>query len=493
MLSIRNISKSFPGVKALDDVNVEIDGGEVHALVGENGAGKTTLMNVIMGILQPDSGSMFIDNKEVQINHPIDALGQGISMIFQEVNLISTLSTAENVFIGKLPRKKKSSLVDWNRLYTETKDVLEKVGIKISPKEKVLNLSVGQQQMIQLAKAISSSPKIIIMDEPTASLSGTETETLFDIIKELKSQGKSVIYISHRLEEIFEIADRVTVLRDGKVIDTVSAKDVTRDDLISLMVGRYMDKMYKKAKRVLGDTVLSVKHLCKEGNFEDVSFDLKSGEILGIYGLVGAGRTEMALSIYRAFSYTSGEIYIEGKKVRIKSPEDAIRQGIMYLPEERKEQSIIPLMSIKENITISNLRDYSNFIFPVLAREREISEKYVNRLKIKITSLNQQVLNLSGGNQQKVTFSRLLALKPKIMILDEPTKGIDVGAKAEIHAIIEELAESGIGVIVISSELPEVMAISDKIMVMCLGKVTGVFPSSGELTQEDLLKAACMQ
>jgi ABC-type sugar transport system ATPase subunit len=414
-------------------------------------------------------------------------------MIVQEVSLVKTLSMAENIFLGDLPRKGNSALVDWNTLYADTLKVLEKVGLEVSPKEKVSNLSVGQQQMLQLAKAISTDPKIIIMDEPTASLSGIETATLFEIIRELRAQNKSIIYISHRLEEIFEIADRVTVLRDGKVIDTVQASDVQKDDLISLMVGRYVNTMYKEKKHIKGNTVLNVKNLCKHGKFDQVSFDLKAGEILGVYGLVGAGRTELAWSLFGAYHHDSGEVYINGERSTVKSPEDAIQHGIIYLPEERKELSIVPLMTIKENITISSLREYSKFIFPSKSLEREVSEKYVNRLKIKITSLNQRVLNLSGGNQQKVTFSRLLALRPKIMILDEPTRGIDVGAKSEIHAIIEELAESGIGIIVISSELPEVMAISDRIMVMCLGKVTGIFPSTEDLTQQDLLRAACTE
>ena len=362
--------------------------------------------------------------------------------------------------------------------------------MELNPKSKVSHLSVGQKQMLQLAKAVSSDSRIVIMDEPTASLSGLETDILFKTIKELKTQHKSVIYISHRLEEIFEISDKVTVLRDGKVIKTVNTNDVSKDDLISLMVGRYITTLYKKRKRVEGEVILSVRDLNLEGVFSDINFELNSGEILGIYGLVGAGRTELALSLYGVYPYESGELFLNKKKTKIKSPKEAIENGVMYLPEDRKDLSIIPLLNVKENITISNLKEYSNFIFPSGSKENEIAQTYVRRLKIKITSLTQKVLNLSGGNQQKVTFSRLLALKPRVLILDEPTRGVDVGAKSEIHAIIEELAESGIGVIVISSELPEVMAISDRILVMCSGKITESFIASEELTQEAILKAA---
>lgn len=490
MLSIKNISKSFPGVKALDDVSVNIERGEVHAIVGENGAGKTTLMNIIMGILKPDDGMLYIDNVEVDIDHPKRALELGISMIFQEINLVSELSIAENIFIGHLPKIKNSALVDWKYLYSETRKSLERVGLDVNPKSKVSRLSVGQKQMLQLAKAVSSDSRIVIMDEPTASLSGLETEILFKTIKELKTQHKSVIYISHRLEEIFEISDKVTVLRDGKVIKTVNTNDVSKNDLISLMVGRYITTLYKKRKHIEGDVILSVRDLNLEGVFSDINFELYSGEIVGIYGLVGAGRTELALSLYGVYPYESGEIFLHNKRTKIKSPKEAIENGIMYLPEDRKELSIIPLLNVKENITISNLKEYSNFIFPSGSRENEIAQTFVQRLKIKVTSLAQKVVNLSGGNQQKVTFSRLLALKPRVLILDEPTRGIDVGAKSEIHAIVEELAESGIGVIVISSELPEVMAISDRILVMCSGKITESFVISEELTQETILKAA---
>ncbi|MCL4385500.1 MAG: sugar ABC transporter ATP-binding protein [Cyanobacteria bacterium] len=490
MLKIRNISKTFPGVKALDHINLDIYEGEVHAIVGENGAGKSTLMNLIMGIFLPDEGEFFLNEKRVFINNPNKALELGINMIFQEINLIPTLSVAENIFSGRLPKIKNSPLVDWKKLKKDTEKILEQLCFDIKPIEKVSNLTTGQKQLIQVAKAISSDSNIIIMDEPTASLSNKETEQLFNIIRNLKKGNKSIIYISHRLEEVFEIADKITVLRDGKLIDTLLKKDATKEKLISLMVGRYVKEMYKEKKHIITDTILSINNFNKSGLFKDVSFELKKGEILGIYGLIGAGRTELALSIFGILAVDSGKLFLYGNELKIQNPVQAIQNGIGYLPEERKEQSILPLMNIKENITISNLKKYCNFIFINDNKERVVAEQYVKMLNIKTPFITQKLMNLSGGNQQKVTIARLLALAPKILILDEPTKGIDVGTKAEIHAIIEELAKNGIGIIVISSELPEIMAISDRILVMKLGKVSALFDNNKGITQEILLKAA---
>lgn len=494
MLSIQNINKQFPGVKALDNVSFEILPGEVHALIGENGAGKSTLMNIIMGILQPDSGKLILENEEINLHTPKDAIDLGISMLFQEVSLVPSISIAENIYLADLPSKGRgTSLIDWATLYKNAEEVCKKVGLDVNPKQKVRKISIGKQQLIQLAKAIVSNPKIVIMDEPTASLSSKETETLFSAIRELKRNGISVIYISHRLEEIFEIAQRVSILRDGKYIDTVNADEVTKDDLISLMVGRYLNILYTDKEHLKGDSAIMIEKLTKPELFEDISFEVMEGEVFGIYGLVGAGRTELAHGIFGVYPDISGRIFIKGKEVKIRSPRDAIKRGIMYLPEERKEESIIGKMSVRENITISNLKAYSKFIFPKISKEKEVSQAYVDRMKIKISSLNQKIVTLSGGNQQKVTFSRLLALQPKVMILDEPTRGIDIGAKAEIHQIIEELSKQGIAIIVISSELPEVMAISDRIMTMAFGKATCIYNNDANLTQETLLKSACLE
>ncbi len=493
MFTIANISKEYPGVKALDDVGFSINKGEVHALVGENGAGKSTLMKVIMGIVKPDNGQLLIYDKVVDINCPKDALKLGISMIFQEINLIPTISIAENIFVGNLPGGKIKFSIDWKKLFRDTEAILEKINLNLNPNDNVSKLSSGQKQLIQLAKAVVTLPKMIIMDEPTASLSSEETEVLFLLIKELNKKGVAVIYISHRLEEIFEIAHRVTVLRDGKFIATKTVSEVSRDELISLMVGRYVDVMYTPKTHKLGSTILKVRNLTKKGLFQDISFDLKQGEILGFYGLIGAGRTELAHGLFGAYSHVEGECFIDNKAVKVRSPEDAVKKGIMYLPEERKEQSIIPLMNIMENLTISNLKEYCRFGFPDIKKEIKISNIYKEKMNIKITSLKQKVMNLSGGNQQKVTLSRLMVVKPKILILDEPTRGIDIGSKAEIHKIIEDLAKDGMAVIVISSDLPEVMAISDDIMTMAYGKITGNFKNTKSLTQEDLLSAACVE
>lgn len=490
MLRVKNINKTFPGVRALNNVNIDIRDGEVLAIVGENGAGKTTLMNIIMGIISADDGELFINEKKVYISNPSNALALGISMIFQDINLIPELNIAENIYTGRLPKLKNSPWIDWKKMLEETKKILEYLGLDIKPTEKVSSLTIGQRQILQVGKVVSSNSNIIIMDEPTASLSEVETKKLFNIIKELKLQKKSVIYISHRLEEVFNIADRVTVLRNGEVVDTLLIKEATKEKLISLMVGGYLKKLYKEKKHVIGGTALRLENFTKLGVFENVNLSLKSGEILGLYGLVGAGRTELALSIFGILPISSGKLYFKDKKIKINSPIDAIKNGIGYLPEERIEQSIISMMSVKENITISNLKKYCDFIFTNAKKEKEIADYYIKRLNIKITSIAQKMMNLSGGNQQKVAFARLLALNPMVLILDEPTRGIDVGAKAQIHAIIGELAENGIGVIIISSELPEIIEIANRIIVMRLGKVSGSFVKDEKLTQKDLLKAA---
>jgi len=493
MFTIANIRKEYPGVQALDNVGFSIKKGEVHAVVGENGAGKSTLMKVIMGIVRPDNGQLLIHDKVVDINSPKDALKFGISMIFQEINLIPTISIAENIFVGNLPKGKLLFSIDWIKLFRDTEEILKKINLNLNPNDNVSKLSSGQKQLVQLAKAVVTLPKMIIMDEPTASLSNEETEVLFSLIRELTRKGVSVIYISHRLEEIFDIAHRVTILRDGKFIATKDVSEVDKDELISLMVGRYVDLLYTPKKHKLGTTILKVKNLTKKGFFEDVSFDLKQGEILGIYGLIGAGRTELAHGLFGVYSHVEGEYYIDNKLVKIHSPKYAIKNGVMYLPEERKEQSIIPLMNIRENLTISNLKEYSSFGFPNTGKEIAICNTYKEKMNIKTPSLKQKIMNLSGGNQQKVTLSRLMVVNPKILILDEPTRGIDIGSKAEIHKIIEDLAKEGMAVIVISSDLPEVMAISDDIMTMANGKISGTFKNSQRLTQEELLRSACIE
>ncbi len=490
LLNIKNISKSFPGVKALDNVNLEINEGEVHALVGENGAGKSTLMSIVSGILKADNGEIQINGKKVEINKPKKAIDLGISMIFQEINLSPNLTIAENIFIEKLPRVKRYPVVDWKRLYSESKKILKEVGLDIDPKTKMFNLSVSQTQMVQLSKSISRIPEVIIMDEPNSSISEAETEKLFGCIHKFKSKNNSVIYISHRLDDIFQIADRVTVLRDGKIVDTLNIKDTNKEELISKMVGRYLDQIFVKRKVKKGNEVLKVEKLSKENMFNNIDFSLNQGEVVGFYGLIGSGRTELALSLFGLWSIDSGEVYLNNKKVIIKSPNDAMKKGIGYLSEDRIDKSIFPTLNIRENITISSLKKYSYSIFTNNRAELKTTNKYIDRLKIKISSIGQKAMSLSGGNQQKLVVSRLLALNTRILILDEPTRGIDVGAKAEIHSLMDELAENHIGIIFISSDLPEVSAISDRVIVMREGEISGIFPGQGETTQKTLLRAA---
>lgn len=490
LLEVKNINKAFPGVQALDEVSFILNEGEVHALVGENGAGKSTLMNIISGVFKPDSGEIKINGNKIEINSPKHSLKLGISMIYQEISLVPELSIAENIFIDKIPRIKSSPLVDWKKLYEDTSRVLEKVKLAKNPKDKALNLSVGQQQMIQLAKAIARDSKIIILDEPTASITEADTKILFEIIQKFKSEKKSIIYISHRLEEIFNIADRVTVLRDGKYIETLNIKDTNKDEIISKMVGRYLKNMFPDRNAKLGNDILRVNGLTKESMLENVDFNLREGEIVGVYGLMGSGRTELALALFGVYPIDSGDIFINNKKVKIKSPRDAMRLGIGYLSEDRKDKSIFPILNVKENITIANLNKYKGILFINNKKEIEESKRFIEKLSIKVSSFGQKIMNLSGGNQQKVIVSRLLAVAPKILILDEPTRGIDVGAKAEIHSFIENLTENNVAILFISSDLPEVIGISDRIIVMRENTIAGIFPGNQQTDEETLLRAA---
>jgi len=490
-LRLKNISKAFPGVQALDKVTVDIQRGEVHAIIGENGAGKTTLMNIIFGALNADDGTMYINDEEVNIRKPKDALDCGVNMIFQEITLMLELTVAENIFIDRLFQRSKMPFVRWKKLFKDSKEILERLDIQIDPKALVKDLSIGQQQLVEIAKAVSANIKIVIMDEPTSSLSGSETQKLFSIINQLKKQKVSVIYITHKLDEIFKIADRVTVLRDGKCIDTLYVTKTNKEELISLMVGRSIEDVYVKEEYTKGEIILEVKNLNREEFFKNISFILRSGEILGFYGLVGAGRTELALSILGFYPLEGGEIYIKGNKVRINTPNDAILNGIGYLPEDRKTQSIFNTLTVKDNITVSNIKKYSDFSFIRKFKEINASNEYIQRLNIRTPSVYQMVVNLSGGNQQKVVLSRILDVKPKIMILDEPTRGIDVGAKAEVHQTIKELAGSGIGIMLISSEMPEILRIADRIITMRNGEITGDYIRD-EVDQEVLLKATSL-
>ncbi len=489
LLTIENISKAFGPTRALDSVNLAIRKNEIHAVVGENGAGKSTLMKIIMGIIQPDEGALCYRGETIAFDTPKKALDHGISIVFQDINLVLKLSVAENIFINRLPRSRGSALVDWKTLKKEACAILSTLDLDIDPGVTVNTLSVAKQQIVQIARAISYDPQLIIMDEPTAYLTEHECNKLFGIIKQLQTSGHTIIYISHKLDEVFDIADRITVLRDGKWVATKPKDTSTTDEIISLMVGRAIENMYPKKLIPAGEIVLRAAHVCKAGLLEDVSLEIRKGEIVGLYGLVGAGRTDLAYVLFGISAIDSGTIYLEGKKLNIRSPQDAMKHGIGYLSEDRKAISLLSNMSVCRNITISNLKHYCNFIFTNASKETIAADSFAQRLNIKTTSMQQRITDLSGGNQQKVFIARILALAPKVLILDEPTQGIDVGAKSEIYAIIEGLAEKEVGILMISSELPELLGIADRILVLRAGEITGNF-ARNDADQEKILKAA---
>ena len=489
MLTVNGVSKAFGVVQALKDVSLTIREGEVHAVVGENGAGKSTLMNIIAGILKPDEGAFYFRDEPITLDSPQKAIMQGISIVFQEINLVEALSVAENIFLGHLPKKKQAAFVDWKRLYENVDDIFRKIGFSIDAGKLIRELSVWQKQIVQLARATAFDPKLIIMDEPTAYLPDLETEKLFKLIDKLRKTGHSVIYISHKLDEVFQISDRITVLRDGQKIETLDKKLTNQEEIISLMVGRALDKRFPKREVKEGRSTFEVKGFTNKPLFEDVSFTLKKGEIIGFYGLVGSGRTELACTILGYLAKDSGELYLDGKEVKITSPKTAIHNGIGYLSEDRKNISMLPNFSVMQNITISSLKRYAQLNFVKNQEEKKAAEHQYERLNIRSFSIDQQITSLSGGNQQKTFLGRILAFEPKIMILDEPTQGIDVGSKFEIYSIIGELAASGVAILFISSELPEILGISDRIIVMRSGKISGVF-NKDDADQEMLLRAA---
>ncbi|WP_432203920.1 sugar ABC transporter ATP-binding protein [Thermoanaerobacter uzonensis] len=488
IIVMEGISKYFPGVQALKKCYFDLRRGEVHALVGENGAGKSTLMKVLAGIYKKDDGKIVYRGKEVDFSNSREAQKSGIVIIHQELNLIPHLTVAENIFIGQEPSK--GIFINQDIINRKAKELLESLHVNISPETKVMELSVAQQQMVEIAKALSYNFEVIIMDEPTAALSKHEIEELFRVIKNLKSKNKGIIYVSHRLEEIFAIADRVTVMRDGQYISTLNTKEVSKDEIIRLMVGRVIYEQPKTMSTVAEDSpvVLEVKNLTSKV-VKNVSFTLRKGEILGFAGLVGAGRTEVARLIVGADKKYKGEIYLKGKKIEINNPEDAVKNGIGYLPEDRKQHGLVIGLSVKENITLPSLDNYVEKGFINFKKEKEVVETYINKLNIKTPSLKTIVKNLSGGNQQKVVIAKWLAKECDVLIFDEPTRGIDVGAKSEIYKLINELAKEGKSIIMISSELPEILRMSDRIVVMCEGEITKILAIE-EADQEIILKYA---
>ncbi len=489
ILEMLQITKRFPGVLALDKANLALRPGEVHCLLGENGAGKSTMMKILAGAQPMDSGEIFIDGEPVVITSPHHAQQLGISMIYQEFNLSPYLSVAENIFLGREPRIGRSPFIDWKRMYRDSEEILKRIRVDLDVRRPVNELSVAQQQMVEIAKALSVQAKIIVMDEPSATLTDHELVALFDLIRTLRASGIGLIYISHRLEEVFEIGDQVTVMRDGQHVATKPASSMTRESIIRMMVGRELTEEYPKEFFKLGEERLRVEGLSREGAFKDVSFSLRTGEIVALTGLVGAGRTEVARAIFGADRKTAGQVYLDGKPAEIRSPQDAIKNGLGLLTEDRKNQGLVLGMTVRENTTLSNLSALVKGLFINRKFERSVAEKYVHELQIKTPSIEQVVQNLSGGNQQKVVLAKWLFTQSRVLIFDEPTRGIDVGAKAEIFKLMNALVSRGVAILMISSELPEVLGMCDRVLVMHEGRLAGQLMRN-EASQEKIMHLA---
>ena len=486
-LRMRGISKIFPGVKALSNVNFTVEYGRIHAVVGENGAGKSTLMKILSGSYAPTTGTTEIAGVEVQMRRPADAQKLGIRMVHQELNLVPDLTVAENIYLGRMPSRR--LLVDRQAMLRKAAAVLKELEAAIDPKARLGDLTISQQQLVEIAKSYSADPRIIVLDEPTSSLSEHETKALFSILRKMKSQGIAIIYISHRLKEVLDIADDVTILRDGSMIDTRPAAGITAAEMIRLMVGREVANVFPKTLSKIGPVAFKVTGLSDGEKFHDVGFDVRSGEILGLTGLVGAGRTEVAQAIFGLAPLATGRIEINGKAVRIGSPAAAVKAGIAYVPEDRKGDGIVPSMSVRENISLPVLRRLSRLGRIGMSRDRGLAAKYTRDFSIVPPDPERRINLLSGGNQQKAIISRWLAAGPKVLILDEPTRGVDVGAKAEIHRIIGELVAGGMAVVMISSELPEVMGVCDRVVVMRDGRASSPI-ARGDLTEERIMALA---
>ena len=488
VFELDNITKRFGGVVAVEDVAFELRPGEVHALVGENGAGKSTLMKVVDGLYDPDEGTLKVGGEAVSFSSPRDAEASGIAMIPQELDLFPELSVAENLFVGRRRPRTGWGGLNWEAMRDEARKRLESLGVHLDVTSAVKRLSAAEQQIVAIARALVGEARAVIMDEPTSSLTEREARQLFGIIEDLTAENVGVVYISHRLEEIFEISDRITVLRDGHHIKTALASELDAEELVRLMVGRPLHELFTRSESSPGETVLEVKGFIRDGEFEGVDLALRRGEIVGLAGLVGAGRTELAQSIFGIRQPDSGEVFVEGEEVRINSPQAAMERGIFYVPEERRSQGLILPFSIKNNITLSILDRISRFGF-VSRSERGIADKFMGELSIRGADLLAPVSRLSGGNQQKVVVAKSLAREPTILLLDEPTRGVDVGAKSEIYRLIDDLAKEGKAILLISSELEEVLSMADRILVMREGRVSGEF-SRGEATQENVMTAA---
>ncbi len=492
ILKLTSIGKMFPGVKALDSVSFEVAGGEVHALVGENGAGKSTLIKILGGIFPQDYGTVLFDGKEAHFKNAHQSQQTGISVIFQEFNLLPDLTVAENIFIGREPRR--SFLLDWRKITQNTEKLLAQLGVSLEPKALVEHLSVAQKQMVEIAKALSFKARLIIMDEPTAALSENEVQKLFEIIRTLKSHGTTILFVSHRLKEVFAIADRITVLRDGRFVATKNAGQTNEDQIVRLMVGRDIKSFFAKDSTCTESITLSVRNLNITGMLKNISFTVYRGQILGVAGLMGSGKTELAEAMYGLLPLDSGDISIDGRRVNVTGPQQAIALGIGLVPEDRKSDSIFPGLSVLHNLTMTIIKHltYWRGIKLNLRQERQNLQDYAAKLDIRFQNPQQKIDFLSGGNQQKISLARALAADCKLLILCEPTRGIDVAAKAEIHALMNQLAKKGVAIIMISSELPEVVSMSDACIVMYQGQITG-YLNKEQMTETNIVACAVGQ
>ena len=470
LLEVKNISKEFPGVRALSHVDLKLMPGEVRALVGENGAGKSTLIKIISGVYQPTEGEIFINGNREEIVDPYFALKKGIVPVHQEINLEPYLMVSENIFIGRQP-KNKVGLIDYKKMNADASKWLSELGVLVDPTLPLGMASIAERQMVSIARAVSLDVKVIIFDEPTSSLTQKEIDCLFQVIKRLKEKKIGIIYISHRLEEVFQICDSITIMRDGVVVANKLLKDINTASIIKMMIGRDLKDMYIKTKAEIGKPVLEVKNISVKGILNNISFTLRSGEIIGVSGLVGAGRTELARALFGDLPISAGQILIDGKLIKARSPKDFIRSGIGLIPEDRKDQGLVTELSVAKNISMTIFKFISRFGIINQKKETNIARDYVNQLSIKTPSIDQEVKFLSGGNQQRVVIAKWLATNPKILIVDEPTRGIDVGAKAEIYKLLNDLSHQGVAILMISSEIPEIMAMSDRVLVIYQGRV----------------------
>ncbi|WBU36996.1 sugar ABC transporter ATP-binding protein [Homoserinibacter sp. YIM 151385] len=487
-LSIRGVAKSFPGVKALEEVSFDVRPGTVHAVCGENGAGKSTLMKIINGIYQPDAGELRVDGEPIKVRNPIEARAHGIAMISQELNYVPDMTIAESFFMGRLPHK--AGKVDWRFIKKEAARILREEGLDYSVSRRLGSLTVSEVQMLEILRSVYHSADILIMDEPTSAIAHREVESLFAKIRVLREQGKSIIYISHKMDEVFELADDVTVLRDGSVVSSQAASEITPSQVIAEMVGRDLDhQSYPKERVEIGETVLEAKGLARELTFEDISLRVRKGEIVGLAGLIGAGRSEVVRSIFGLDKLDAGTVEVEGREVRISSPKKALAEGIAMLSEDRRLVGIIPELSIKKNATLASLKKVIRGGFTRRRTEQRLVDEYFTRMNVKAPSTETLIQSLSGGNQQKVLLARWLIAEPKVLLLDEPTRGIDVGAKFEIYKIMTQLASQGRGILMISSELPELIGMCDRIYVMSAGRITAEL-SPEQYSQETILTHA---